>query len=336
MSSGVISCRAEDKKPDEPAAEVKKPDPAGAVVEVDAAVITEGDVSAKLDQIQAMFTQRGVNPAQLEMMLPHFREQIIEELVARALIDNECAKRRIIVNKDELAPAIEGIKASIPEGEDFDELMKQQGITREALETEMRDQLKLVKLLNISEPTEDEIRVFYDENKSEYFEKPETIKARHILIAFGDEDTDDDKAAKRAKIEDVKKQLSEGADFADAAGKISDCPSKAKGGDLGEFSKGRMVPEFEKAAFSQKVDEIGPIVETEYGYHIIQVTEHRDAETQPYEKAKSRIPFLIKGKALSEKADGLIKDLREKAKITYKAGAAPAKQSAVPVPAPAM
>jgi peptidyl-prolyl cis-trans isomerase C len=80
--------------------------------------------------------------------------------------------------------------------------------------------------------------------------------------------------AKRVQLEEMRRQLIAGADFAELAKKHSNCKTASKGGDLGEFTRGKMIKAFEDAAFSQKVGEIGPVVSTPYGYHIIKVTAH--------------------------------------------------------------
>ncbi len=83
---------------------------------------------------------------------------------------------------------------------------------------------------------------------------------------------------KRAKLEDIRKQLLAGADFAEVARTVSECPSAKKEGDLGEFPRGKMLKEFEDAAFSQAIGEIGKVIETRFGYHIIKVTAHTEAK----------------------------------------------------------
>ena len=83
---------------------------------------------------------------------------------------------------------------------------------------------------------------------------------------------------KRTKLDAVRKQLLDGANFEDVARNVSEDPSAQKGGDLGEFARGKMVKQFEDAAFTQKVGAIGPIVETMFGYHIIKVTAHTPAQ----------------------------------------------------------
>jgi parvulin-like peptidyl-prolyl isomerase len=100
-----------------------------------------------------------------------------------------------------------------------------------------------------------------------------TVRARHILVKAAENDGDAARAESKRVAEQIRKQIVDGAGFADMAAKHSDCPSKQKGGDLGSFGRGQMVKPFEDAAFSQKENAIGPVVETSFGYHIIQVIE---------------------------------------------------------------
>ncbi len=144
------------------------------------------------------------------------------------------------------------------------------------------------------------IQEYYDAHKNEY----ESVVAKHILIRVkgapmpapeGRPELTKEQAL--AKAQDLKKQLSAGGDFAAIAKKESDDTGSAeKGGDLGEFRRGMMVPPFETAAFSQKVGEISDPVESPFGYHIIQVTEHKSkpiAEVKP-DVEKAMRPDLAK------------------------------------------
>lgn len=101
---------------------------------------------------------------------------------------------------------------------------------------------------------------------------PESILASHILLMYrGSARSTASRTKERAaeQIAQLKKELDEGADFEELARKHSDCPSSSRGGDLGLFAPGQMVPAFDHAAFSLEVDELSDIVETEFGYHLI-------------------------------------------------------------------
>ncbi|HVZ85301.1 MAG TPA: peptidylprolyl isomerase [Terracidiphilus sp.] len=129
------------------------------------------------------------------------------------------------------------------------------------------------------QPTQQEIQQYYSQHQSEY-QVPEQARARHILIKVAPNADAKTDAAAKAKAEDLLKQIKAGANFAELAKKYSDDPgSKDSGGELGFAQRGRMVPEFDKAIFSQKIGDVA-IVKTQYGYHIVQVEERQAAHTQ--------------------------------------------------------
>jgi len=104
---------------------------------------------------------------------------------------------------------------------------------------------------------------------------PDQIKASHILLMYAGSSRSSATRSKQeagALIETLKRELDGGADFAALARKHSDCPSNSRGGDLGSFGRGQMVGPFETAAFALNVDETSAVVETDFGYHIIQRT----------------------------------------------------------------
>jgi len=142
------------------------------------------------------------------------------------------------------------------------------------------------------------------------------VHARHILVSKNPGDDDKTKTGKKAKAEMLRKQLLQGVDFADLAAKNSDCPSKSSGGDLGTFSRGQMVKPFEDAAFNQKVKVIGPVVETDFGYHIIQVMEHNDAKIIGFDnKIKGEIASFLQQQKRQDIFAEILKKLRAKATI---------------------
>jgi peptidyl-prolyl cis-trans isomerase C len=242
--------------------------------------------------------------------------------VIRNLLMDELHRRKITASDKDVADAVDQLKSNLPPGVTIEELMKKNQVTKEQMNEELRLGIQINKLVLASmdgktKPTNKEISTFYSKNKDK-FKMPESVHVRHILVARAASDDEKTKAEKKMKAEGIRKQLLGGADFAETALKSSDCPSKQAGGDLGTFPRGQMVKPFEDAAFSQKKDEIGPVVETEFGYHIIQVLEKNSSKTMDLDnEMKDKIIAFLTQQKQQEAFDRLIKNLRDKAKIVY-------------------
>lgn len=157
--------------------------------------------------------------------------------------------------------------------------------------------------------TEDEMDQYYKAHQDE-FRSPEMVRARHILIKVDRTASEDDKKNAREKAEGILKRIKAGEDFAKLANEVSDdTGSKTKGGDLGLFPKGRMVPAFEQAAFSLKPGEVSDVIESPFGFHIIKVEEKKEAGIETYEQAKDK----VKEKVLNILAAGRVSEFIEKA-----------------------
>ncbi|MGI6087119.1 MAG: peptidylprolyl isomerase [Kiritimatiellia bacterium] len=308
------------------ATDAEKPaaDPAEVIIVVNGHNITRADYTRETEGITGMMRSRGVPEAQAAAMLQSFKPQIIESLVSKSLLTQTCSEKGITVSDEELSGKIKAFEKTLPKHLTLDDLLRQSGLTREMFENDMREQLKLEKVLQINRASKEEVIAYYEENKTRFFEKPEMTQARHILIAVKPEDTDDQKKEKRERAEQLLKQIKEEkADFAELAKENSDCPSKAMGGDLGEFRRGQMVKEFEDAAFGMKVNEVSDIVETQFGYHIIQTLAHVEPKTLELDEVYERIVEALKGRAIQEKADVFMTEARKAAKITYAKGFEP-------------
>ncbi|OPJ55379.1 peptidylprolyl isomerase [Alkalithermobacter paradoxus] len=157
-------------------------------------------------------------------------------------------------------------------------------------------------LMNI-EITDEELLNYYNENK-DLFKSPEMTKASHILV-----DSED-------KAKQVIDEINNGLSFEEAAQKYSSCPSNAQGGDLGVFPRGRMVPEFEEAAFAMNVGEISTPVQTQFGYHIIKVLDKKEAGTKSFDEVKDQIAQQLTAQKQEEAYLGKINDLKGKYEIS--------------------
>ncbi|MDM8534651.1 peptidylprolyl isomerase [Clostridiaceae bacterium HSG29] len=137
-------------------------------------------------------------------------------------------------------------------------------------------QINIHNLLNTVKLEDEELKEFFNNNKEKY-NKPATVAAKHILVS------------EEEKINEIAEELKGELSFEEAAQKYSTCPSKERGGDLGTFGKGQMVPEFEKVAFELEINEISEPVKTQFGYHIIMTTEKNEGEESAFEEVKDHI-----------------------------------------------
>ena len=295
---------AEAPAPEAPALSAEEA--AVVVAKVNGTDITEGEVQKVLGMFRKQMGGR-VPPEQFEAALPRLRERIVEELVMRQIMLGEVAKQGISLSDSEFAEIKGELAAELPPGTTLETYMAETGTT----ETEMREQMAVRKMIiakadAVAKPSDEEIQKFYDENK-EGFTQGESVAASHILIKVDPADDDAAKAAKRARLEDLRKQILEGADFAELAQANSDCPSASSGGDLGSFGRGQMVPEFEDAAFTQPVGSVGEIVETQFGFHLAKVTERQEAKAIDFGEAKTRISDIL----YSQKQQDVVKEYVE-------------------------
>ncbi len=295
-------------------------DPLAVVATVNGKNITQGDVDKEVAKLTEMASRR-MPPEKLMQMQDRFAMQALDNLVLKTILVEQIDKQNIQVNNDDITNAIARFTASLPPGMTLDEIIKANQWTQEEFDKNLVLDLRINKLLEsqtaaIAKPTDAELKSFYDENK-ERFEMPESVTARHILIATEASDTDAVKAQKKAKAEDLQKKLVAGADFAKLAQENSDCPSKSRGGDLGSFPRGQMVKPFEEAAFGQKINEIGPVVETQFGYHIIQVTKKEEAHTMSLDEVKDRLSEALYSQNRQKAARDYLDSLKSKADVKY-------------------
>jgi peptidyl-prolyl cis-trans isomerase C len=202
--------------------------------------------------------------------------------------------------------------------------MAGQGITEIELRNSIEDRMGLQQLMvqttkDMPEATDEEITKFYGGNPGR-FVTPEQVRAAHILLRVDPKSTPEQKAEIKKKLEEIRAEIESGAiPFADAAAKYSQDPSNAqKGGDLGYFPRGRMVRPFEDAAFGAKPGTISPVVETQFGYHILQVHELKPAGKQPLEEAKPSIRQYLNQQARQKAFQKYTEELKAKTTIeTY-------------------
>ncbi len=190
--------------------------------------------------------------------------------------------------------------------------------------------IDLAKIASGVQVTQDELQSYYNQHRDEY-RVPEQAKVSHILIKTPlpapDGKVDEKGVAEAQKrAEDILKQLKAGANFEELAKKYSEDPGSAKeGGSLGWIGKGRTVPEFEKAAFSQPIGKVGDLVKSSYGFHIIRVDARQDAHMKTLEEVKDQIEPILKQQKAQEIAQKQADELLQQAKTKGLDAAAAAK-----------
>jgi peptidyl-prolyl cis-trans isomerase C len=137
------------------------------------------------------------------------------------------------------------------------------------------------------------------------------------------DDSEEVKKEKHDKLSGLRSEIVNGADFSDTASKHSDCPSKSQGGDLGFFSREMMVQPFSDAAFNLKTGGLSEIVETQFGYHLIKVTDHHEAGIPPLEQVKEDIKNFLGQQNQQQAFEKYIGELRKNSEIEYGEGYAP-------------
>ena len=164
--------------------------------------------------------------------------------------------------------------------------------------------------------TEKEAKAYYDKNP-DLFKSPEQIKARHILIQVPKEAPEEEKKKLKEKADEVLKKVKAGEDFTKLAADFSDdSGTKSKGGELGFFSKGSMVPAFEQAAFALKPGEVSELVETDFGFHVIKVDEKKEAVSEPFETIKEKVTKQVLREKQETKVTEFVEQALKKAKVS--------------------
>jgi peptidyl-prolyl cis-trans isomerase C len=243
----------------------------------------------------------------------------LDNLITRELLYEASQKAQIKVEDSEVDENLQQAISRFPNREAFESVLKRENVTEDDLKSEIRYGLAIQnyvedKYLSKATVSDQEIQTYYESNPGQ-FKHPEMVKASHILIRVDAQEDDAQKAEARKKIEEVTKKIAAGEEFAELAKTYSDCPSSSNGGDLGFFSRGQMVPEFEEVAFSLKPNEISPVVETNFGFHIIKVSEKQAEGTYSLDQVKPQIEQVLTREKVQKLLEKDIENLKSEADI---------------------
>ncbi len=317
------------------------------IIKVNNTKITQGQFDESFNQQASggMLGQLGIDvkDPKNSFMYNLIKNRVVNELVIKALLDEEIAKRGIKVTNADVEEAVKTIVDKVGSKEQLDKILKQNGMTAADFKKDLKEQVKMKKLaesLGSSDVSDAEIKDFYNKNIDK-FKYPEKVRASHILISVNPDELTEivksDPANKNLSEADVKAKVNEQikskeakakdlfakvkndpSSFAKIAKENSEDPTTAeKGGELGFFAKNEMVPPFAEAAFKAKPNTVVGPVKSQFGYHIILVTDRMAAGQEPFEKVKSSIKeYLVNQKQLGY-IDNLVESLKKNAKIEY-------------------
>ena len=249
---------------------------------------------------------------------PQLERQVLDGLITRTILEQEAEQLDISVGDERFSETLDQFKQQFPDEQGYQTALDQQGFTEEEFETELRRQMVIEELIRSQvydqvAVSEQEMRTFYDDNP-QYFQQDDQVAARHIIFTTeGVEESE--RAALQEELEEIRQEIEDGADFGEMAREHSQGPSAPNGGDLGTFGRGQMVPEFEQAAFELEVGELSQVIETQFGYHILQVTERVPAQTQSYEEAEERIRQFLTEEERNQGAQEYVAELREESEV---------------------
>jgi len=297
---------------DEPAAESdESAGDAVVVATINGRSVTQQDLEDANDdllaQYQQLYSQFGMDirsmliGAEGRVFGLRMQSEALDRVFFEVLLDMELERRDLALTAEQIEEEFSSQLGAFLDAQgltqdQFEAQLEAQGYVVDDFMTNARDtitsQLKLTTVqeavAGIVEAGEEELLAYFDEHRADY-ETEEQIRASHILVAT------------EAEAVDVHLQLAAGADFAELARTLStDVGSGQNGGDLNWFGRGRMVPEFEEAAFGLQVDELSEIVETEFGYHIILLTGYQEATKPEYADVADAVLAAVEAEIINE------------------------------------
>ena len=261
-------------------------------------------------------------------------QMILEEMIKEKLIEKRSAT--VKVTDEEVTDTFKKFTAKLGPDEEVKKQIEASGQTLDGIRDNIRMSLRQDHWLDAQIDkaggvSDKDAETFYKANTEKFLSPPE-VRASHILIRVPPESKPEVVVEKQKAAQAIAERVKKGEDFAKLAKELSEDPSaKENSGDLNFFGKEQMVPEFSEAAFKMKTGDISEPVRSQFGYHVIKVTDRHDAGTVPLEKVKPKLLAFLKG----QKVEALKKEIRDKAEVKINLPAPPPEEPATaPIPAP--
>lgn len=308
----------EKAAPEKKGTTMEQASPGTVLAKVNGVAITRGDRDRALQEILAQGGGRGGQQPTPEMM-PQMENAALDQLINIEVLYQKGKKLTVKDLEQKVDDKVGQTRKQFPSQADFEKALKGANITENKLKDLARrniviDNLMQKEVFSKITVTEADAKKFYDDNPDK-FKMPERTQASHILISADQKATPEDKKKAKEKAEAIRKRVAKGEDFAAVAKAESNCPSAAKGGDLGYFGKGQMVPEFEKAAAALKLGELSDVVESPFGYHIIKVMDRKPADTVKFAEVKDKIEDYLKSQKAQKPMTDYVDKIKKEAKV---------------------
>jgi peptidyl-prolyl cis-trans isomerase SurA len=253
------------------------------------------------------------------------RKMVLERLIEKKLTDQKVKELGIKIGDDEIRQAIDDVKRQNNNmtQQQLAEALKKQGYTLEQYEIQIREQLERLRLVSMEVRSKvyvspKEVEAYYAANLARYAED-EQFRARHIFIKVDEAGPAETLQKAMAKALDILHEARNGKDFAELARQHSDDPAAKKdGGDLGSFKRGEMLADLEQALLPLKPGEVGELVKTPSGLHIVKLEGRESGKVKPFEQVKAEIEDQLYRTRQDERFSQWLKELRAKASIEIK------------------
>jgi len=287
-----------------------------AVVNGKAIAYKDFERKMKIITQQVMRGQPGQLP---EALMDRAKTEAVNQLVSEELLYQESMKQKLKLDDGVVDKELQALKSRFDNDAQYQETLKKMDLSEDQLKQQIGRQATIRKLLEkevmskIALSKED-AKKYFQSNSAE-FHQPERVRAQHILVKLEPGADEQKRAQARKKLEGVKKRVLAGEDFGKLAKEYSEGPSNVREGDLGYFTRGRMVKPFEDAAFKLAPNEISDIVETQFGFHLIKVLDHQAAKDPSFEEIEPRVTAILRNKEIHQKYEAYIYNLRQNAKI---------------------
>ncbi len=301
----------------EPKAETKVDAKKEQVAVVNGTIITRQELENEVARVKSRMASQG-RPVP-ENTAAKMDQQVLNQLIDMEILLQESREQKIDIPDASVTEHMTKFKSQFPAPEAYEKALKELNVSETELKEKTQKGLAVESLIKAQVSskiniTDADRRTFYDSNPK-FFKQPEQVQARHILIKS---DAKDDEAKQKEALEKIKKvqeRVTAGEDFTALAKELSEGPSGKNGGDLGFFGRGQMVKPFEEAAFGLKPGETSDIVKTQFGYHLIRVTEKKAESTIAFEEVKEKIGEHLKQQKTNESIKAYIDGLKKKATI---------------------